>query len=177
MKIRPAHVNDAEGIARVHVESWQSTYKGIIAENYLASLSIKRRAERWRKNLSDQTSRTWVFVVEKTNKQIVGIASGGPQRDPQLNYDGELYAIYLLEEAQRRRLGSRLMHALADQLAAHGYKRLLVWVLESNPSRKFYEALGGKYVAKKIIAIGKQDLIEVAYGWQNLRTLLEYNVQ
>jgi len=176
MKIRPARVSDADGIAHVHVESWRSTYEGIIAEDFLADLSEERRADRWRENLNDQNPKICIFIVEDENEQIVGVASGGPQRDPQLNYDGELYAIYLLEKVQRHGLGSRLVHTVADHLVANGFNSLLVWVLEDNPSRRFYEALGGKYVSKKTIAIGEQELIEVAYGWRNLHTLLETNV-
>lgn len=177
MKIRPARVNDAEGIAHMHVESWRSSYKGIIAKDYLAGLSKKRRADRWRENLSVQNLKSCIFIVADENEQIIGVASGGPQRDTQLNYDGELYAIYLLKRFQRNGLGSRLMVAVATHLAANGFKNLLVWVLEKNPSRLFYEALGGKHVSKKTITIGEQDLIEVAYGWNSLQDFLDANAQ
>ena len=177
MNIRPARLSDADEIAHVHVESWQSTYKGIIAKDYLADLSEKRRADRWRENLSDHNQKSCIFVLEDANEQIIGVASGGPQRDPQLDYASELYAIYLLETVQGRGLGSRLMNAIANRLAMSGFKSMLVWVLEDNPSRYFYEALGGQYVTKKTIAIGEQELIEVAYGWPNLNTLIESNVR
>ena len=177
MNIRPARLSDADEIAHVHVESWPSTYKGIIAEDYLADLSEKMRADRWRENLSAQNQKSCIFVLEGANEQIIGVASGGPQRELQLNYDGELYAIYLLETVQGRGLGSRLMYAIANHLATSGFKSILVWVLEDNPSRYFYEALSGQYVTQKTIAIGEQELIEVAYGWPNLNTLLESNVR
>lgn len=177
MKIRPALVSDADGIARMHVESWRSSYKGIISEDYLASISETGRADRWRENLSAQNPKTCIFVAEDTNRHIVGVASGGSQRDPNLDYDGELYAIYLLEMVQGRGLGSRLLYAVKNHLVTNGYKSMLVWVLEDNPSRKFYEALGGKYVSQKTITIGNQELIEFAYGWRDLRNLVKTNAQ
>ena len=51
MTIRPAEVQDAAGIARVHVESWRSTYQGIFPESFLASLSVERRENYWREQL------------------------------------------------------------------------------------------------------------------------------
>ena len=33
--IRPAQTADAPGIARVHVEAWRSTYRGIVSDAFL----------------------------------------------------------------------------------------------------------------------------------------------
>jgi hypothetical protein len=43
-----------------------------------------------------------------------------------------------------------------------------VWVLALNPSRRFYERLGGKFIGQQQIERGGQTFIEVAYGWQSL---------
>ena len=177
MKIRSARKGDVDAVASVHVKSWQSTYKDIIATDYLANLSIDCHAKQWRELLRRQNTKNCIFVAENKDEQIIGFASGGPQRDPQMNYDGELYAIYLLQIAQRRGLGTRLTYAVANYLAINGFENMLVWVLEDNPSRLFYEALGGKYVSKKMITIGEQELIEVAYGWRNLPELSKFNAQ
>lgn len=42
MQIRKATINDAEGIAKVHVDSWRTTYKGIIPDEFLYNLSYKK---------------------------------------------------------------------------------------------------------------------------------------
>ncbi|KAF0820926.1 MULTISPECIES: hypothetical protein [unclassified Cytobacillus] len=47
MKIRAAELSDAEGIAKVHVDSWRTTYKDIIPENFLENLSYQSREELW----------------------------------------------------------------------------------------------------------------------------------
>jgi hypothetical protein len=46
---------------------------------------------------------------------------------------------------------------------------MAVWVLARNPSRKFYEALGGKVIAEKEIERDGESFVEVAYGWNDLR--------
>lgn len=173
MRIRLARKEDAEAIARVHVESWRSTYRGIIAADFLANLSLENHAERWREILKMQNQKNYTFVADNTDRQIAGFISGGSQRDLKINYEAELYALYLLESAQRRGLGIRLVQAATSHLFRDGFKNMLVWVLENNPSRKFYEALGGQYVTEKAIIIGDQKLTEVAYGWLDLRLLLE----
>jgi len=173
MNIRLAVEDDAAAIARVHVHSWRSSYKGIIAADYLESLSVGRRTERWREVLEKQDAKNCTFVAEDKDKQIIGFASGGLQRDSTINYEAELYAIYLLESAQRQRLGSGLLQAVANHLFRGGFKNMLVWVLEENPSRKFYEVQGGQHVTEKPITIGEQELIEVAYGWPSLQQLLD----
>jgi len=52
MNIREANIEDAKGIANVHVKAWQSAYKGIMPEEYLLSLSVKDKTELWLQTLS-----------------------------------------------------------------------------------------------------------------------------
>ena len=49
---------------------------------------------------------------------------------------------------------------------------MLLWVLVENPSRGFYEQLGGKQLEEKQITIDGERLTEVAYGWADLHDLL-----
>jgi hypothetical protein len=50
---------------------------------------------------------------------------------------------------------------------------LLVWVLATNPARKFYERLGGQLVYETPTTIAGASLIEVGYGWMDSRILIE----
>ena len=62
--VRPAQVKDAEAIARVHVDSWRTSYAGIIDAEHLASLSVVERAERWRTRL-ETPGETHIFVADR----------------------------------------------------------------------------------------------------------------
>jgi hypothetical protein len=53
MLIREAKITDAAAIAKVHVDSWRTTYVGIVPTAYLAGLSHEQRAEEWRRTLSN----------------------------------------------------------------------------------------------------------------------------
>ncbi len=41
--VRDATSADAPAIARIHIDSWRSTYRGIVPHEYLAELSYRER--------------------------------------------------------------------------------------------------------------------------------------
>jgi GNAT superfamily N-acetyltransferase len=169
--IRPAQVADADAIARVHVDSWRTSYKGIVPDDVLAGLSVERRAQVWRTAMTDFRATQCLYVAE-SSKGIVGFANGGYEREHHPAYRGELYAIYLLQSAQGQRVGQRLVQAVARHLSQLGLPNMLAWVLSENPARQFYEHLGAQYISEKPILIGTATLKEVAYGWSSLQTLV-----
>lgn len=171
--IREADVSDAAAIARVHVDSWRTTYTGIVPEDYLANLSYSRREQIWYAALSASGSPSFVYVAEDAAGGVVGFASAGPERSGHAVYKGELYAIYILASHQRRGIGRRLTQAVVKRLMEAGIHSMLVWVLADNPFRAFYEALGGRPVTEQEITIGGARLIEVAYGWRDIHVLLD----
>jgi L-amino acid N-acyltransferase YncA len=173
MRVREADIDDAAAIARVHVDSWRTTYAGIVPEEQLISqLSYEGRERMWCKSLGDSSRRGFVYVAEEERGEVVGFAAGGPERNGDPFYHGEIYAIYLLQEFQRRGIGRRLALVSARKMIEAGQKSMLVWVLSKNPSRGFYEALGGELLSEKPIEVGGAKLTEVAYGWKDLRLLL-----
>ncbi|HLN64384.1 MAG TPA: GNAT family N-acetyltransferase [Symbiobacteriaceae bacterium] len=174
MIIRAARPEDAGGIARVHVQSWRSTYRGLVPDEYLAKLSVEARERFWNRQLEKSpNAENVVLVAENESGAIAGFVSGGPQRDEGLDYRGELYAIYLLEDAQGRGAGRGLMQALARELHAAGYRDLMLWVLTTNRSRQFYEHMGGQFITTKAVEIGGAPLKEAAYGWPDIGVLLQ----
>jgi GNAT superfamily N-acetyltransferase len=169
MLIRKAQAKDAPAIAKVHVDSWRTTYAGIVSSEFLASLSYEQREETWSNVLSSPTSQSFIYVAESVDSELVGFACAGPEREGDDIYKGEIYALYLLQSHQRQGIGSMLFRASAEELHQRGITSLLIWVLVANPFRKFYEALGGQYLREKEIEIGTQRLVEVAYGWKDTR--------
>ncbi len=173
MQIRLARIDDADGLARVHVDSWRVAYKGIVPDEHLASLSYEKRATRWHESLSKSESTTFLFVAQDDDGRVMGFAAGGVGRDGDPNYTGELYAIYLHPDYWRRGIGRQLAQTVARRLIEMDLTSMLVWVLANNPSRKFYEALGGKYLYERPIEIGGASLNEVAYGWPDIHALAQ----
>jgi ribosomal protein S18 acetylase RimI-like enzyme len=164
--VRPAELGDAAAIARVHVATWRSAYRGLLPDAFLDTLSEARYEERWQRSLANHGAR--VYVAED-QQEIVAFASGGRERAGEQGYKGELYAIYVLEEAQGRGHGRGLVRAIVGGLRELGLADMIVWVLRDNArARRFYERLGGVYVRSQPITIGTSLLEEVSYGWRSL---------
>jgi GNAT superfamily N-acetyltransferase len=171
--IRLAEPSDAQGIARVHVDSWRTTYRGIVPDSVLAGLSYEQREQYWYSVLTSPTETLqWIHVAEDEAGQVVGFACGGTERENDPDYKGELYAIYLLASYQKQGIGRTLTYTIAQDLLDAGIQSMLVWVLAQNPSRAFYESLGGQFLRDKAITIGGVTLTEVAYGWRDLNSLI-----
>jgi GNAT superfamily N-acetyltransferase len=167
ISIRAATEHDAVAIAHVHVQSWRTTYAGIVPEEYIATLNEAERALVWQ----DRLTRDVRVYVADLDGEVVGFISGGAIREPVRRYDAELYAIYLLKQAQRQGAGTALLKKLAEWLVGKGFTSMIVWVLEKNPSRHFYERLSAQMVTAKDIQIGGMTLSEVSYGWPDLQAI------
>jgi GNAT superfamily N-acetyltransferase len=175
VEIRAATVEDAEGIARTHVASWKATYPEIVPQDYLDSLSVENFADRWRSSLISSSGMR-IYVAEY-NGVICGFAAGGPARAEISGFSGELYAIYLNPEAQRSGIGARLFWSVAEDLVSSGHRGMYVWVLKDNPSRGFYERMGGSPLTTAEIEIGGKMLTEISYGWQDLTAAVKHRAQ
>lgn len=173
MLIRLAEPSDAHGIARVQVDTWRTTYRGLMPDSVLDGLSYDQREQYWHSLLTSPTDTLqWMHVAEDGTGQGIGFACGGTERENDPDYKGELYAIYLLADYQKQGIGRALSSAVAQSLVDAGINSMLVWVLAGNPSRAFYESLGGQYTREKAFTIGGATLTEVAYGWRDLHSLL-----
>jgi GNAT superfamily N-acetyltransferase len=168
MIIRRAEPEDADAIARVQVDTWRSAYADLIPAAVLDGLSYKQRSRYWRGFLSKE-ARGFMGVAEDSHAGVVGFACCGPNREEPLHYQGQLYAIYVLEEHQRLGIGHQLFEEARKWLSKRALDSMIVWVLRENPYRKFYESLGGELVGERTINVGEAESREVAYGWDNWR--------
>lgn len=167
MKVRKAVLSDARGIAKVHVDSWITTYKGIIPDEFLNNLTYESREQLWKKNIPIGN----VFVAENQGR-IVGFSSGGKERSGKYQgFDGELSSVYILKEYQGKGIGRLLVEPIIAELEKMDIHAMLVLVLKDNNSRLFYEALGGKIIDTVEIEIAGKTLIELVYGWDDIRKI------
>jgi len=169
--IRPATVEDAPGIAAVHVESWRTTYPGIVAQNYLDALSVEGLTAAWDRRLRREDRNFSIVVAESPARALLGFTYGGPLREDQLSFDAELYALYLIRDAQGRGMGKRLVAAWAEHAVETGRRSGVVGVLTANPACRFYERLGARPVKERRHVIGEGSYPAVFYGWDDLRGL------
>lgn len=172
MRIRYAHVKDASAIARVHVETWQHAYSGIVSSAYLSALSIPRHTSQWTNTLENIGTVMFVLVAEDDAGEVVGFVYAGPERLDNPRYRGEIYTLYVLPSRQQRGTGRALMEAAGKRFSADGIGAFLLWALGANRSgREFYERLGGVIVGRRTIEIGGEKFVDIAYGWPDIALL------
>jgi ribosomal protein S18 acetylase RimI-like enzyme len=167
LRIRPATPADAESIARVHVQAWWESYRGIVPDEVIEALSVEHNAGMWA-TILDQPEASLVHVVER-GEDIVGFATAGPARSEALGTTGEIAAIYLLDDIKRRGIGRMLLAGLMRELAARGHSSVGLWVLVDNTgTRRFYEALGGRLGPTRDAGDSRIAMREIAYVWDDL---------
>lgn len=179
INIRKALIGDVEGSIDVNIKTWQTAYKGIIKDETLNRLDENRevRIERFKKEFGecDVEGKIIQHAVAVEADQVVGFVTYGKCRDGSehgLDNASEIYAIYVLEEYQGKSIGKKLVHYVVEQLQNTGeYDKLVIWTLKDNPSRGFYEHLGGKQRLEKVIEIAGQSLDEVGYLYDSLAEL------
>lgn len=169
--IRDARPSDAAGIAKVHVASWRCTYPGLVPDAYLVNLSEAAAAMRWHNAVRAHGPGQGALVAVDGAGTVIGFATYGGCRIPVEGYEGEFYALYLLDDAQGQGLGRRLISTMAERLQKGGKRTAVVWCLRNNPARWFYERLGGVRVAERPIRFAGAELVEIAYGWHDLAPL------
>jgi ribosomal protein S18 acetylase RimI-like enzyme len=180
--IRRARVSDAGAIGAVHVAAWRSAYPGILDDDYLAGLSEERHAGFYARAILDRRDGHAVFVAMAAGADqpgdslgpepaVVGFASGGRARRHGLA-DGEIETLYVLDDFRDRGVGRRLMRAMAAHLAAIGCRSAMLWVLRENPSRWFYQRLGGRAAAQDVIRVAGRPVEQTALVWDPIDGLL-----
>jgi ribosomal protein S18 acetylase RimI-like enzyme len=167
--LRPALPRDADAIARVHVETWQSTYAGLVPADYLARMSVARSSPQWHRAAA-QAEKGNDLMVAEVDGEVVAFVSFGPTRTPQMAFSGEVYALYVGIDWQGQGLGRRLLATALAALRKEGHRSAMVWVLAANPARFFYEAMGGQRAGERVEGFAGTDLEELAYGWPDLES-------
>ncbi|MDX0298012.1 GNAT family N-acetyltransferase [Sinorhizobium meliloti] len=164
--IRRAVGDDLPDIARVVVDSWRSTFAGILPAAFLDGMSYDHQQQRHERMLA--RADVIYYVTVHPVEGIIGFASGGPTRHGGFPQQNEVYAIYLLPAYQRQNLGSLLFRNVVSDLKSSGRAGLAVFALSSNPNRDFYKRFGGRETAAPPIAIGDLTVDQTAYVWEDI---------
>ena len=169
--IRRAAPRDAEAIARVRIDGWRTSYRGLVPAAYLDGMQVDASTALWDKILTAGPNPASVFVASHGD-EVIGFAAGSMLAEPKFGLNAELTAVYLRREFQRVGLGRRLIAAVVDAQRALGATGMIVWVIAANkPARAFYEALGAELLIEQAFQWDGMNLKEAGYGWRDLTAL------
>lgn len=184
LNLRAARREDSRALAKVHIDTWRHTYAGMVPDQYLASMTLDGQARTWRHWINARTARESILLVETLPEdgalaqgRIVGFGHAGPSRDRNPPQDGEVYTLYVDIDWQGRGIGQQLLDRLFTGLTEAGLESAIVWVLAKNPSRFFYEAMGGQRIAERQERFAGVLLDEVAYAWTDSAALRDLSSQ
>jgi L-amino acid N-acyltransferase YncA len=165
--IRMARAGDAGAIAEIYVDSWRETYAGLLPTSSLARMSKPDQTRHWQRHLEQANLRNPIFVASDASSNLFGFASAGPTRDQSLRFEAEIYTLYVAPGFTGQGIGTALMSSIFHLFSRSTYKGMIIWALADNPSRFFYETMGGKIVAERMHPVWGEAYREIAYGWDS----------
>ena len=168
--VRAGIPEDAEKIAAIFVETWRETYPGMLPDRVLIKMSDEAQAFYWSRLLTARRAREFVRVAVNERNAVVGFGSAGPERHG-ARHEGEIYTLYVRPDFQNRGVGRALICALLAGLRERGCHQAMLWVLAANPSRFFYEVMGGKKSLERSERLWGMDVAQIGYRWPDLASL------
>ena len=160
--IRPAEAADAEPLATLKLRCFRQTFIEGFAIPYPPDALAQFEAESYAPaavgaELVDAARRTW---IAETGGRMVGYAQVGPCKLPHSEVrpgQGELYQLYLLDEAQGLGLGTRLLAEALDHLVATRAGPVWLGVWSGNHrAQAFYRAHGFAHVGGYAFPVGRE---------------------
>lgn len=139
LAVRPAVIADVAGMARVHVDTWSETYRGIMPDELLdAPDLVDRRRQMWTQILAEAAPSKFTCAVAESDGRIVGIAMSGPPETDGSVEDRHLYVLYAYRSVHGTGVGQGLLDAVIDLSVTTA-----LWVADPNPrAQAFYSKNG-----------------------------------
>jgi len=153
--IRPAGREEIQTIAGFLHNAWKFTYRGIVADGYLDTMSEDDRYQALLQRFDEGTSQ---FLVLQEDEKLIGAAVFGMSFTKDYEQDGEITAIYLREDCIGQGYGHRLFERIEQALTQVGYTHFVLDVLAGNTrAQGFYQKHGYEVVAQHTIPLGERD--------------------
>lgn len=135
--VRPARPSDASAMARVHVDTWRETYRGLMSDAVLDDPQLLSKREAfWAAALTDPKYSFNTVAVASYQGRLIGIAMSGPvlgDAQPQ-----QLHLLYAYSALHGSGVGTALLNAVIDSAGP-----ATLWVADPNPrAQAFYRKNG-----------------------------------
>ena len=141
--VRPATLDDAHDLARLHVETWRAAYTGLIPDAVLAAMTLPAAIQRWQAALPLQAPRHCLLAQDPAGN-TTGFVRCGPSRDQAApRATGEVQALYVQPTCWGTGIGRALLEAAEERLRIDGFTEATLWVLGgSERAQRFYRRCG-----------------------------------
>ena len=168
INIRLATEMDFPTIAKIRIDNWRKTYKGLLPQAFLDDLTYEKETLDWLH--FDQSEISSVFVATAENHSILGFVAIQPFNEEATI--GEIYALHTAEAFRGLGIGKALIYFSAKQFKAHQINEMRLWVVDgNNQAIAIYEHLGAEVYIKRIAKIDWADVPEIGMKWPNLNLI------
>jgi GNAT superfamily N-acetyltransferase len=168
VSILRADAGDAADIAALHADSWRSTYRGMLPDDFLAGPVVENRLALWRDRMSEPDEDRRLVIKAISREGMVGFAC--VLRDAEPAWGPCLDNLHVKPGSKGSGIGSRLFHACRDWVAREAPGQPMhLWVIEGNSqARLFYDRRGGSIQERRVIEIVSGIQVpELRYVWIN----------
>ncbi|HET6666714.1 MAG TPA: GNAT family N-acetyltransferase [Intrasporangium sp.] len=126
-------------MARVNVQCWQETYRGLMPDAVLDDPDfLTARVRFWTAALTDERYRENRAAVAERAGDMIGIAMSGPPLDTGARWTRQLYVLYVYGAHHGTGAGRALLGAVIDPSESTA-----LWVADPNPrAQAFYRKHG-----------------------------------
>lgn len=140
MDIVFATLNNLDDMAKLYVYNHKTTYKGLLSDEYLNSLTVEGAKARWSDYLKNDVNKIWVAFDENV---FIGFAAG--TEDAEIENTWYLDSLHVSERARGKGVGSELVKTMGRYAVQKGYKAMSICVVKGNTNAEnLYIKLGAK---------------------------------
>lgn len=161
-----------EGLVLVNYTAWQETYRGIIHDTYLDTLTHTTYTKRWQHIIQNRNEHSFVLAALNPEGKVVGYCMAGTIMEPYKSFDAEVYALYLLKNVHGLGIGGRLFKEAMQRLQKMNYQSVCLFVLKQNPTLAFYRHYRPDFEELEKVTLGGVEYDDVALGWTKLSKFL-----
>ena len=147
MIIEKVKKEDAKELAHNIAVVWNTTYKGIVEEEFLENLYLNEDYSV--KNIINKIDNKENYYVLKLNNKIVGWIYYDYSSDKYEN-TGEIYSLYVLKEYHKKGYGKILFNYAVEDMKKNSINKFVVGCLKGNPANEFYKHMGGKWIGNSL---------------------------
>ncbi len=168
IKIRNIKKEDIPQVVDIQIRAWRTAYKGIIDDDFLGKMDKEERIKKREKDYTENS-----FIVAELNNEVVGFCRyidniEKIQEIPEA--DCELRALYVKPELKHNGIGRKMFEYAVNEFRNLGKRKMIIGCLKDNePSKKFYDKIGGRVIKERLIHIGNRDYEEVIFEYDVIK--------
>jgi GNAT superfamily N-acetyltransferase len=169
ISLMPASSQDAQQIAELQAQSWRSTYRGMLPDDYLDHHVVADRIESWTARFANFAPHRALVLKAVSEDALLGYVCVLLDEEPE--WGARLDNLHVIPDSKGTGIGYALFQAAREWIAqVSPGTPMHLWCVEDNRvARRFYDRQGGTIVesASRSFA-GQPSVPELRYWWPPL---------